>query len=134
MQSRNLGLNTYSFPDALFDRMNENPLWEFIMLCPTDEPDRVVGVMFCYTNTNQVCVPAFVGMDYGALEQYAVYRQLLYHTIERAIVLGIPKIDFGMTAAFEKRKLGAIVQEKYAYIQTRDNFILELLGVMEGQQ
>lgn len=134
VQSRNLGLNTYSFPDALFDRMNENPLWEFIVLCPTDEPDRVVGVMFCYTNTNQVYVPAFVGMDYGALAQYAVYRQLLYRTIERAIALGIPKIDFGMTAAFEKRKLGAIVQEKYAYIQTRDNFILELLGVMEGQQ
>jgi hypothetical protein len=134
VQSNNLGLNTYSFPDALFDRMNENPLWEFIVMCPTDEPDRVVGVMFCYTNTNQVYVPAFVGMDYGALAQYAVYRQLLYRTIERAIALGMPKIDFGMTAAFEKRKLGAIVQEKYAYIQTRDNFVLELLGVMEGQQ
>ncbi|WP_127139873.1 bifunctional aminotransferase class I/II-fold pyridoxal phosphate-dependent enzyme/GNAT family N-acetyltransferase [Flagellimonas marinaquae] len=134
VQSNNLGLNTYSFPDALFDRMNENPLWEFIVLCPTDEPDRVVGVMFCYTNTNQVYVPAFVGMDYGALAQYAIYRQLLYRTIERAIALGMPKVDFGMTAAFEKRKLGAIIQEKYAYIQTRDNFILELLGVMEGQQ
>ena len=134
VQSHNLGLNTYSFPDVLFERMNNSPLWEFIVLTPLDEPNRLLGVMFCYNNTEQVYVPAFVGMDYGALEQYAVYRQLLYRTIERAIVLGIPRIDFGMTAAFEKRKLGAIVQEKYAYIQTRDNFILEALGVLEGQQ
>ena len=43
------------------------------------------------------------------------------------------KIDFGLTAAFEKRKLGATVEKKYAYLQTQDNFILELLGIMEGQ-
>ena len=104
------------------------------MLFPFNEPDRVLGVMFCYRNTDRVYVPAFIGMDYGALEQYAVYRQLLYRTIERAIDLGLPKIDFGMTAAFEKRKLGATVQEKYAFIETRDNFILEQLGVLEGQQ
>mgnify|MGYP003629590439 CR=1 FL=1 len=134
VRSRNLGLNTYSFPATLFERMNENPLWEFIMLFPFNEPDRVLGVMFCYRNTDRVYVPAFIGMDYGALEQYAVYRQLLYRTIERAIDLGLPKIDFGMTAAFEKRKLGATVQEKYAFIETRDNFILEQLGVLEGQQ
>ncbi|MFC4218965.1 aminotransferase class I/II-fold pyridoxal phosphate-dependent enzyme [Flagellimonas marina] len=133
VQARNLGLNTYSFPDALFDRMNKDPLWEFILLESLDEPDRVLGVMFCYNNTDRVYVPAFVGMDYSALEEYAIYRQLLYRTIERAIEKGFPKIDFGMTASFEKRKLGAVVQDKYAYLQTDDNYILELLGVMEGQ-
>ncbi|SNZ02115.1 GNAT family N-acetyltransferase, partial [Flagellimonas pacifica] len=133
VQSRNLGLNTFSFPDALFQQMNENPLWEFIVLTSNEKPDRVLGVMFCYNNNGQVYVPAFVGMAYGFLEEYATYRQLLYRTIERVIELGIPKIDFGMTAAFEKRKLGASIHEKYAYLQTRDNFVLELLGVMEGQ-
>jgi predicted N-acyltransferase len=133
VQSRNLGLNTFSFPDSLFEKMNENHLWEFILLCSWDKPERIVGVMFCYTNLNQVYVPAFVGMDYDGLEEFAIYRQLLYRTIERAIGLGIPKIDFGLTAAFEKRKLGATVEKKYAYLQTNDNFILELLGIMEGQ-
>jgi 7-keto-8-aminopelargonate synthetase-like enzyme/predicted N-acyltransferase len=133
VQSRNLGLNTFSFPDSLFEQMNENPLWEFNVLTPLREPERVLGVMFCYKNSGQVYVPAFVGMDYAFLEEYAIYRQLLYRIIERAIKLHIPKIDFGMTAAFEKRKLGATVHEKYAYLQTRDNFIFELLGVMEGQ-
>ena len=133
VQSRNLGLNTFSFPDSLFEKMNENHLWEFIVLCSLDKPEKIVGVMFCYTNLNQVFVPAFVGMDYDGLEEFAIYRQLLFRTIERAIGLGIPTIDFGLTAAFEKRKLGATVEKKYAYLQTNDNFILELLGIMEGQ-
>ncbi|NDV17672.1 aminotransferase class I/II-fold pyridoxal phosphate-dependent enzyme [Muricauda sp. TY007] len=133
VQQRNLGLNTFSFPDQLFEHMNKNELWEFIVLTPKGKPKAILGVMFCYTNMNQVYVPAFVGMDYDLLETYSTYRQLLYRTIERALVLNIPKIDFGMTASFEKRKLGAMVHEKYAYLQTNDNFILEMIGVMEGQ-
>lgn len=133
VQKRNLGLNTFSFPDKLFDLMNENSLWEFIVLTPNGKPDQILGAMFCYTNQTAVYVPAFVGMDYDHLEAYATYRQLLYRTIERAIALKLPKIDFGMTASFEKRKLGATAHEKYGYIQTSDNFILELIGVMEGQ-
>jgi hypothetical protein len=37
-----------------------------------------------------------------------------------------------MTAAFEKRKLGATIEEKYAYIQTSDNYTLELMGILES--
>lgn len=133
VQKRNLGLNTFSFPDKLFDQMNENNLWEFIVLTPKGKPHQILGAMFCYTNQTAVYVPAFVGMDYELLERYATYRQLLYRTIERAIELKLPEIDFGMTASFEKRKLGATVHEKYAYLQTNDNFILEIIGVMEGQ-
>jgi len=133
VQKRNLGLNTFSFPNKLFEHMNDNEHWEFIVLTPKGKPKTILGVMFCYINQNAVYVPAFVGMDYGHLETYATYRQLLYRTIERAIVLKLPKIDFGMTASFEKRKLGAAVHEKYAYLQTNDNFILETIGVMEGQ-
>ncbi|MER3374566.1 MAG: aminotransferase class I/II-fold pyridoxal phosphate-dependent enzyme [Allomuricauda sp.] len=133
VQKRNLGLNTFSFPDQLFEHMNENEHWEFIVLTPKGKPKTILGVMFCYTNQAAVYVPAFVGMDYDLLETYSTYRQLLYRTIERALAIKLPKIDFGMTASFEKRKLGAIVHEKYAYLQTNDNFILEMIGVMEGQ-
>ena len=55
-------------------------------------------------------------------------------TINRSIALQIPKIDLGMTASFEKKKLGARIVEKYAYMQTEDNFTLEMLGIMEGQR
>jgi hypothetical protein len=35
-----------------------------------------------------------------------------------------------MTAAFEKRKVGATIIPKSAYVQAKDNFSLELIGGM----
>ena len=89
--------------------------------------------MFCYKNKNRTYVPSLVGIDYDHLQTYQTYRQLLYQTIKRAIHLNFGHIDLGMTAAFEKRKLGAIVEEKYAYIQTADNYTLELMGLLESR-
>lgn len=132
VQRHNLGLNTFGFPDRLFAMMDRHPMWEFILLMPKGEAGNIIGVMFCYKNADRVYVPAFVGMDYTVLEVYGTYRQLLYRTIKRAMELGMPKIDFGMTASFEKRKLGATTVAKYAYLQTDDNYILELLGTLEG--
>ncbi|MEP2058198.1 MAG: hypothetical protein ABJJ05_10355, partial [Maribacter litoralis] len=71
--------------------------------------------------------------DYDYLKKFGTYRLLLLKTIERAIELRFPKIEMGMTASFEKKKLGAKIMEKYAYLQTADNYTLELLGIMEGQ-
>lgn len=133
VHARNRGLNTFPFPDRVFEGMNSDLLWEFIVLSPVGQVDRTLGVMFCYRNGDGVYVPAFVGLDYDGLETFATYRLLLLHTIDRAIALGFPRIDFGMTASFEKRKLGAVMRDRFAYLQTRDNFILETLGVMEGQ-
>ena len=75
-------------------------------------------------------VPAFVGLDYTYVTSHYTYRQLLYQTIKRAIALGFYGIDFGLTASFEKRKLGAEVSERFAYVQASDNYVLELLGTM----
>ena len=87
--------------------------------------------MLCYNNKDHTYVPAFIGMDYQYLEKFYTYRQLLYQTIKRAFDLNMKKIAMGMTASFEKRKLGASVEEKYAYIQTSDNYTLELMGILE---
>ncbi|WP_047419602.1 aminotransferase class I/II-fold pyridoxal phosphate-dependent enzyme [Cellulophaga sp. Hel_I_12] len=127
----NLGLNTFPFPNKLFITMNEHPQWEFIMISLAQAPNVLIGVMCCYSNDNQTYVPAFVGMDYDYLTEFHTYRQLLFQTIKRAIQLNFKKIDLGMTASFEKRKLGATVEEKFAYIQTGDNYTLELLDILE---
>jgi len=129
----NLGLNTFAFPLRLFEQMNEHPNWEFITVSFLDQPEEWIGVMLCYTNLNCVYVPAFIGLDYSTIDEFSTYRVLLLMTIDRAIASGLPKIDMGMTAAFEKKKLGAKVYDKYAYLQTEDNYTLELLGIMEGQ-
>lgn len=126
----NLGLNTFSFSDRVFKNMSNNLHWEFILLSLKDGPQTPIGAMFCYKNQEKTYVPAFVGLDYTYVTSHYTYRQLLYQTIKRAFALGADRIDFGMTAAFEKRKLGAVVHERFAYIQTSDNFVLELLGTM----
>tara|TARA_R110000868_G_scaffold54251_1_gene169853 strand:- start:3237 stop:5633 length:2397 start_codon:yes stop_codon:yes gene_type:complete len=131
VHQNNLGLNTFPFPKKLFKMMSENPCWEFITVCLSKAPNLLIGVMFCYKNDNHTYVPAFVGLDYNYNKKYHTYRQLLFQTIKRASKLKMAKIDMGMTASFEKRKLGAIVEEKFAYIQAGDNYTLELLDVLK---
>ncbi|MCK7591282.1 aminotransferase class I/II-fold pyridoxal phosphate-dependent enzyme [Subsaxibacter sp. CAU 1640] len=133
VRKKNLGLNTFSYPLVLLTNMSKNPYWEFIIITIPEEPNKIIGVMFCYKNNNKIYVPSLVGMDYDYLDQYQTYRQLLYQTIKRAIEVNFKQIDFGMTASFEKRKLGATVEEKFAYIQTSDNYTLELLGLLESK-
>ncbi|MFG6686743.1 aminotransferase class I/II-fold pyridoxal phosphate-dependent enzyme [Mariniflexile sp. HNIBRBA6329] len=134
VHQNNLGLNTFSFPDKLFKVMSDHSNWEFITISLLEDPSKMIGVMLCYNNENHTYVPSFVGMDYAYLSTFYTYRQLLYQTIKRAIALRFKRIDLGMTAGFEKRKLGAIVEEKFAYIQTSDNYTLELMGILEGHR
>ncbi len=134
VHQNNLGLNTFSFPEKLFKNISKHPNWEFITLSFNATPENFIGVMLCYNNGRHTYVPAFVGLDYLYVREFNTYRQLLYQTIKQAIHLNFKQIDLGMTAAFEKRKLGATITEKYAYIQTSDNYTLELLGTMEYQK
>ena len=71
-------------------------------------------------------------MDYEYAKVHQVYRQLLYQTIKRAGEKGFEKIPFGMTSAFEKRKLGAMIISQIAYVQSKDNYNLELVGMLEN--
>jgi 7-keto-8-aminopelargonate synthetase-like enzyme len=139
VKARNLGLNTFSFPKALFNEMSADPNWEFIVCYLKKEYDtreqRVpVAVMFCYKNMEHTYVPSFIGMDYNYTGEYQVYRQMLYQTIKRAKSLNFKKIDFGMSASFEKKKVGATVLPKVAYVQAKDNFSMELMGVLQNNK
>jgi hypothetical protein len=137
VRQNNLGLNTFPFPKKIFRLMNDHPNWEFITLrlkaaYSKDGKEPMVGVMFCYKNIDKTYVPAFIGMDYEYAKIHQVYRQLLYQTVKRAGEMGCNSIQFGMTAAFEKRKLGAVTISKVAYIQSKDNYNLELVGMLEN--
>ncbi len=134
VRKNNLGLNTFSFPKKLFEMMSKDPNWEFIVLYLDHDlvAKEAVAVMFCYKNENYTYVPAFVGLDYQYLKEYQTYRQLLYQTIKRAKLLNFQKINFGMTAAFEKRKLGAKVIPKVAYLQAKDNFSMEMIEAIDN--
>lgn len=134
VKSHNLGLNTFAYARNLFREMSVHPGWEFLMLRLKSEADDygpIAGVMFCYKNA-KTYVPSLVGMDYGLNSEYQVYRQLLYQTIRRAGMLGLQNIDFGFSATFEKRKLGAEIDEVFAFVQADDNFSMEMLGTLQN--
>ena len=137
VRKNNLGLNTFSFPKKMVENMSNHPNWEFIILTLKKELNPQnnipVGVMFCYKNGNNLYTPAFVGMNYTYLRQYQIYRQLLFQTIKRAGELHFNSINFGMTAAFEKKKLGAKIKSKVAYIQAKDNFSMEMMDAINNE-
>ena len=132
----NLAFNTFPFDKEIFRKMSEHPCWEFIVLklkkeISGNDADTSVGIMFCYKNQGKSYVPAFIGMDYRYAYEYNVYRQLLFQTILRAKALSFEKVDFGLSASFEKRKVGATIIPKVGYVQAKDNYTMEMLGAMQ---
>ncbi|MBC5864318.1 aminotransferase class I/II-fold pyridoxal phosphate-dependent enzyme [Flavobacterium turcicum] len=133
VKDNNCAINTFRYTQEIFENMNESPNWEFIVLALKVEPENpFVGVMFCYKNDNHTYVPELIGMDYKWAKEYQLYRQLLFQTIKRANDLQLQKIDFGVSASFEKRKLGARIIPKVAYVQTRDNYAMELMNTLQN--
>lgn len=138
VKDNNYAINTFTYPITIFNKMIDHPHWEFILLYLSSVEDegngkQAVGVMFCYKNREYTYVPALIGMDYTYASKFQIYRQLLYQTIKRARTANLKKIDFGFSATFEKKKLGAIVYPKIGYIQARDNFSMELMGMLQNE-
>lgn len=134
VKEKNLAINTFLYSREVFENMNECPNWEFITLRLKEAPQKnFTGIMFCYKNSSNAYVPELIGMDYNAGEGFNLYRQLLYQTIKRAGALEIPRIDFGISATFEKKKLGARILSKIAYVQARDNYAMELLYTLQNE-
>ncbi|TDE29395.1 aminotransferase class I/II-fold pyridoxal phosphate-dependent enzyme [Flavobacterium ranwuense] len=133
VKDNNYAINTFRYTQEVFKNMNESPNWEFIVLAlKTETENPFVGVMFCYKNNNHTYVPELIGMDYKWAKEYQLYRQLLFQTIKRANALQFQKIDFGVSASFEKRKLGAQIISKVAYIQARDNYAMEFMNTLQN--
>ncbi|SHM05069.1 bifunctional aminotransferase class I/II-fold pyridoxal phosphate-dependent enzyme/GNAT family N-acetyltransferase [Flavobacterium saccharophilum] len=134
VKKRNLAINTFTYSREVFQNMNSSPNWEFIILTLKDVPEKdFIGIMFCYKNPSSVYVPELIGMDYAAGDGFNLYRQLLYQTIKRARELQIKRIDFGISATFEKKKLGASILPKVAYVQARDNYAMELMQTLQNE-
>ena len=133
VKNNNQAINTFQYTLSVFDIMSTHKNWEFILLYNKENPsNEFVGIMFCYRNEKNTYVPELIGMDYEWANKYHLYRQLLFQTIKRANSLGYQRIDFGVSATFEKRKLGATVLPKVAYIQSRDNYAMELLHTLQN--
>lgn len=130
VKNNNLSINNFLFPDKLFYQMNEDPAWEFIVLYIKSEysdNNKPVSVCFCHKNIANIYSPMLVGMDYDYLMEYGVYRQTLYQVIKRAKALNCRKVNFGISAAIEKKRVGANVYPKVGYYQAKDNYTMEMM-------
>ena len=130
VKEKNLDLNTFLYPKKVFEHMNISQAWEFILLYPKEKmkgSSDPIGVMFCFKGNKPSYVPSLVGLNYEFNHQYQTYRQLLYESIKRAGTLNYKNVDFGISASFEKRKLGAEVLPQMAYIQAKNNFKLDYI-------
>ena len=64
-------------------------------------------------------------------KDFRVYRQTLYQLVLRARTLGALKVSLGFAAAVEKKKVGAIQIQAYAYIHSKDTFNMEVLAALK---
>ncbi|KUO64955.1 MAG: aminotransferase class I/II [Lutibacter sp. BRH_c52] len=139
VKNKNQAINSFTYPKKVFIEMSNHPNWEFMLLylknnIEEQTTNQAVGVMFCYKNMEHSYVPSLIGMDYAYAQKFQIYRQLLYQTIKRTKELNFKKIDFGFSATFEKKKLGAVLIPKVAYIQAKDNFSMELMGTLQNEE
>jgi 7-keto-8-aminopelargonate synthetase-like enzyme len=130
VKNKNLGINIFHFPDKLFQEMNLDPQWEFLTLTlkkELGETDKPVMVCFCHKNSAQVYSFLLTGIDYDYNIRYGSYRQGLYQLVKRARALGYKKANFGISAAIEKKRVGAKLHPKVGYFQAKDNFAMEMM-------
>ena len=132
----NNALNNIEFPASLFAAMNNDPHWESIVFRLKEEyveqgDDTMIGVVFTYKTKESYCA-VLLGMDYTYSKKFKVYKQIVFESIMRGRALGKQRTYLGLTAAQEKRKYGARIKPRVAYLQGQDNYKLELIEAMAG--
>ncbi len=130
VKNKNLALNGFTYPYKLFVEMNNDPNWEFIVLRLKESVagHRLpVAVAFCHKNAKETYSGMFLGLDYEYNFEYGVYRQALYQCIRRSKSLGCKKVNLGVSATIEKKKLGATTYPRVAYVNTQDNLSMEIM-------
>jgi 7-keto-8-aminopelargonate synthetase-like enzyme/predicted N-acyltransferase len=135
VKSRNFDINTFDYPTKFFKNISESGNWEFMILRLNESSGESnlkdpVAVVFCYRNASNIYTPVFLGMNYDYLDKYNTYRQVIFQVLKRAKALGSPKVFLGLSATIEKRKFGAHIIPKVAYVQAKDNFNMEFIETM----
>ncbi|MEG0915733.1 MAG: aminotransferase class I/II-fold pyridoxal phosphate-dependent enzyme [Myroides sp.] len=131
LKSNNLDINNFDYDYSLFEAMNKSPLWQFLILRKKGS-DEIAGVMFCYINkSNNSFNPVLIGMQPQPEGRLDLYRQMLFQTIWYARKQNYSKVYLGVSAIFEKKKLGAVVCYNEAYVRMKDQYSSDLLHTFE---
>ena len=134
---KNFDLNIFLYEKSFFEAFMNQSGSHALLLYKLENGKRTelpCAVLFCYTSSDQTYVPVLIGIDYEHNVEFSIYRQMLYHAIMEGKKSNCTKLNFGFSASFEKKKLGAKLFPTIAYIQAKDNFSIELLGVIQNQR
>lgn len=132
VKNKNLAINNFLYDKKVFKSMNTHDNWEFIV-ATLPNSETIIGCVFCYVNHyNKSYNPILIGLIDKSPIRLKLYRQLLYKTICIATDLQFETIYFGFSAAFEKKKLGANLYAKYAYVLVKENFEIDQLSNFEN--
>ena len=136
VHARSLEFNTFPVPQALFENMACAPEWEFLLINIADtsvnpQRDKPVAFLAAYRGRCHY-VPLIVGLDYDYINSHGVYRQAIWAAVTRARELGLIRVYFGMGAALEKHRFGAITNGHAIYFQATDTYNFDVLLQMMG--
>lgn len=131
VKNNNKAINNFMYDYSLFEKMNNDDNWNFFTLREI-ETKQLLGVLFCYRNkTNNSYCPLLIGMPNLKDERLKIYRQLMFQVILYAKKKNYNRVYLGLSATFEKRKLGAKIYKKNAFVHFKDNYLVDLLQNFE---
>lgn len=128
VSEKNLAINIFNYPKQLFYGLNGCENWEFLEL--TNKANGKTMAIICAYKSKSSYFPILIGMDYEENEELYTYKQMLYRTALYARNKGFKNLHFGLTADYEKRKLGAKQIESTAFMSIKDQYHLELIDKM----
>jgi 7-keto-8-aminopelargonate synthetase-like enzyme len=138
VHSRGLDLNTFTLPPRIFEQMLESPCWELLLTYLRPEaggPRNGLPVAFgAHFVGREHYSPLVIGLDYDYVRSHHVYRVALLKAIRRARQIGARRVYLGMGATLEKRRFGARVEPRCAYVQASDHFSMEVLAQLEADE
>jgi hypothetical protein len=121
-------LNTFDIPLKLFKNFLLHPQWDiFELKLKSEASGKPVAVVFCHMSSGKNYSPFVIGLDYNYVVTHGCYRQGMFQSILRANRLKCNKVYLGMDASVEKKKFGSRVENKSVFIQTSDNYKMELI-------
>jgi 7-keto-8-aminopelargonate synthetase-like enzyme len=131
VRSRNLEINIFKLPKKLFYNMAKSTDWDVLVLNlkEHDAEGPTVAVGFACKAGGNYC-PLVLGIDYAYLQDFKIYKQILYKTVLRGLELNSNRIYLGLTASLEKRKTGAVAVKQVAYVQMKDHYNMMLIGMI----
>jgi 7-keto-8-aminopelargonate synthetase-like enzyme len=136
VEKRGFDLNSFGLPRHVFRRMLDHDCWELVLLRlrpehggPADGRPVAFGAHFV---GRAHYAPLVVGLDYDFVRSHRSYRQGLHRAIRRGRELGAQRVLLGMGATLEKRRFGATVEPRCAFVRATDHYAMEVMASLEA--